>query len=337
MSVELLITAPLSESLITPLRGVSPNLRVTLLPARKADEVPAEVWARTEVLYTNAAVPSPEQAPNLKWIQFSYAGIDRWADLPLLARPGLQVTTLSGAGVSQIGEYILMMILALGHKLPELNVHQQKANWPKDRWTRFAPSELRSATVGIVGYGSIGRQVARLLEPFGATVLAAKRNAMQPADTGYTPEGLGDPGGDFVHRLYPIQALKSMLALCDFVVIALPVTSETRGLINAEVFAAIKPTAFLVDISRGGVVDQAALIAALKDGKLAGAALDVFPEEPLPSNNPLWHMSNVIVTPHIADSSLHFDERAVVLFTENLHRYLGGLPLYNLFDPQRGY
>jgi phosphoglycerate dehydrogenase-like enzyme len=196
---------------------------------------------------------------------------------------------------------------------------------------------LHGSTVGIVGYGSIGREVARLLQPFNATILAAKWNAMRIKDSGYHQPGLGDPDGEFPHRIYPFQALKAMLAECDFVVIAVPLTPDTQSLIGAEELAAMKSTAFIVDVSRGGVIDHIALIRALKDKKIAGAALDVFPEEPLPQDSPLWKFPNTILSPHISGNSPHYHQRAVALFAENLSRYLAGEPLYNQLDVTRGY
>jgi phosphoglycerate dehydrogenase-like enzyme len=230
-----------------------------------------------------------------------------------------------------------MVALALGHRLPDLIVHQKRSEWPKDRWERFSPLELRGSTVGIVGYGSVGRQVAHLMHEFGVTLLATKRDVLHPADTGYIPEGMGDPEGDFIYRLYPPQALGSMLKECDFVIITVPLTAETRNLIGAKELSMCKPSAFLIDVSRGGVVDHSALYAALRDQKIAGAALDVFPEEPLPSDNPLWKMPNVILTPHISGNTPLYDDRAVAFFAENLHRYLAGLSLYNRVDITRGY
>lgn len=337
MPTEILVTVPFNESLQTQLRGISPKLNFYFYAPQKASDIPAEIWARAEVLYTGHILPAPEQAPDLQWIQFHYAGIDRFAESPILQQDGLTVTTLSGAAASQVAEHALAMILALGRKLPTLLGAQKKAEWPKDRFERFAPVELRGATVGIVGYGSIGRQVARLLRPFGATVLATKRDAMRPEHGGYTPEESGDPGGDLVERLYPSAALRSMLKNCRFVVVTVPLTAETRGLINAPMLAALPTGAFLVDVSRGGVVDIPALLAALKDGKLAGAALDVFPEEPLPADSPLWAQPNLVISPHISGHSPHYNERAVQLFSENIHRYLAGLTLYNIFDKSRGY
>ncbi|OGO65699.1 MAG: hypothetical protein A2029_07680 [Chloroflexi bacterium RBG_19FT_COMBO_47_9] len=145
-------------------------------------------------------------------------------------------------------------------------------------------------------------------------------------------EGLGDPGGDLVNRLYPPQALGSMLKKCDYVVVTLPRATATRGLMGAKELAMLKPNAYLVDISRGEIVDHTALISLLREHKIAGAALDVYPVEPLPADNPLWKLPNVILTPHIAGFSPHYDERAVSLFTQNLRFYLEGQPLYNQLD-----
>lgn len=334
--IEVLITIPFPENLIPNLRNISPRINIHMRRARKVEDIPAELWAKTEVLYTDGVLPAPEQAPKLRWIQFHYAGIEHVLSAPILQEDRITATTLSGAAASQIGEYILMMLLALGHRLPDLAALQRKSEWLRDR-ERYVPLELRGSVVGIVGYGSIGRQVANLLQPFGATVLAAKRNAMQPEDTGYTPEGLGDPSGDLAHRIYPTEALRSMFRECDFVVVTVPKTPSTVGLIGAEELAAMKPSAFLIDISRGGVVDHAALIPALRDKRIAGAALDVFPEEPLPAESPLWKLPNVLITPHIAGATPHYEERAAALFADNLERYVGGLNLLNVVDVNRGY
>jgi phosphoglycerate dehydrogenase-like enzyme len=335
--IHILITLPLSESLVDELENISPRLKITPIRARKPEEIPPEVWEQTEILYTSRVLPAPEQAPNLRWIQFHWAGIDHAISAPILHKPDLVATTLSGAAASQVAEYVVMMFLTLGHRFLDMFAHQRRGEWPKDRWERFSPKELRDSTVGIIGYGSIGRQIARLLHPFGTRILAIKRDVMHPEDDDYTPSGWGDPHGDLVNRLYPPQALRSMLKECDFVVITLPLTSATENYVNAEALAALKPGAFLVDVSRGGILDQEALVAALKERKIGGAALDVFPEEPLPDDDPLWKLNNVILTPHISGITSQYDARAVELFSENLSRYLSGLPLYNRFDPESGY
>ncbi|MEW6718420.1 MAG: D-2-hydroxyacid dehydrogenase [Chloroflexota bacterium] len=336
-TLEILITLPFTDELIAPLREVAPRANIIVHPARDAKEIPKGIWERVVVLYTHDVLPAPESVPKLKWIQCHWAGIDGLLKAPILYQEGIMVTTLSGAAVPQMGEYILMMMLALGHHLPALIANQAKTGWPPDRWERFAPVELSNSTVGIVGYGSLGREVARLLQAYGATVLATKRDAMQPTDKGYAPEGRGDPEGDFAHRLYPPEALCSMLKECDFVVITVPLTPETHNLIDESELKALKPTAFLVDVSRGGVVNLQALRQALESGEIAGAALDVFPQEPLLPDSPLWHLPNVIITPHISGVTKHYDERAIALFAANLERYLQGKPLFNLFNPQLGY
>ncbi len=337
MPVEVLVTLPFSEKLISQLSAVSPKINLTAIAAQKASEIPAETWARTEVLYTGNILPEPEQAPALRWIQFHFAGIDRYLDEPIIQKDDLQITTLSGAAAPQVAEHVLAMMLALSRKLPELLASQRKSEWPKDRFERFAPFELNGKTIGIVGYGSIGRQIARLLQPFGVTILATKRNGFNPRDEGYVAEGTGDPQGDFIHRLYPSQALCSMVKACHFIIVTVPMTPETNNLINAEVLNILKPETYLIDVSRGGIVNHNDLLEALKNNKLAGAALDVFSEEPLPRSSPLWQHPNLIITPHISGGSQSYKERAATLFSENLLRYLSGLPLYNLFDRKRGY
>ncbi len=334
-----LITVPFDEKLLDSLRAISSQLEIHTVEARTAEDVPPEIWQRADVLYTAGVLPSPEQAPNLKWIQFHFAGVDRVTRSPILHHEGIVTTTLSGVHAPQMGEYILMMLLALGHKLPAMIQMKASRAWPRAREQRLrmVPVELRGSTVGIAGYGSIGREVARLLQPFGATVLAIKWDAMTTEDKGYTQEGLGDPQGHLPLRIYPFQALKSMLRECDFLVVAVPLTPETRGLIGVAELAEMKETAYLVDVSRGGVIDHEALIQALKTGEIAGAALDVFPEEPLPEDSPLWELPNVLLSPHIAGASPHYHRRAVRLFTENLGRYLNGEPLLNRVDLERGY
>ena len=335
--IEVLVTVPFSEQQITELREVSPRLRLLAQPMRKAEDISNDVWSRTEVLYTDRILPTPEQAPNLRWLQFHYAGIDAVLDAPILRKKDLMITTLSGAAAPQTAEYVVMMLLALGHRLIEMSQAQARADWPRDRMERFRPQELRGSTVGIVGYGSVGREIARLMRAFGATVLAVKRDVMHPEDSGFYLPGLGDPGGDLFHRLYPPQALRSMLKECDFVVVNLPLTPETRGMIGAGELAAMKTSAYFVQVGRGQVVDQAALVSALQERRIAGAALDVFQEEPLPTNHPLWKLNNVLLTPHIAGASAHYNERAVQVFFENLKRYLSGAPLLNRFDLEKGY
>jgi phosphoglycerate dehydrogenase-like enzyme len=335
--VEVLITVPFSESTLDTWRSISPRLKINNQVTRRVEDIPLDVWKRVEVLYTDVVLPDPALVPVLHWLQFHFAGIDFLVDAPLVQQALVKVTTLSGAAAPQLAEYAVTMMLALGHHMPDILKNQSRMEWPHDRGERFGPLELRGSTVGIVGYGSIGREIARLLQPFGVTILATKRDVMHPEDSDYTPAGLGDPQGNRFNRLYPVQALKSMLKLCDFVVVCVPFTKETRNMIQKDELAAMKQGSYLINIGRGGVVDQTALQDAIQDHHLAGAALDVFSEEPLPPNNPLWRIPNVIITPHIGGISDLYKDRAAVLFSENLKRYLEGLPLLNYFDTDRGY
>ena len=336
-TLQVLITVQFEPELINQVEAVSPRLVVTTIEASEADDVPEEAWQEADILYTHKALPDPDSAPQLKWIQFHRAGNEMFMEAPILRKPGLVASSMSGASAPQVAEYVLEMILGFGHKLPQIMEHQKRADWSEERGEIFQPMELNQSTVGIIGYGSIGRQVAKLLRAFGATVLATKRDAMRPADGGYSPEGVGDPEGDYLQRLYPAEALKSMLKECDYVVVCVPLTKDTQGLIGEAQLAVMKQPAFLVDVSRGGVINHAELIPALEEGQIAGAALDVYPEEPLPEDNPLWKMPNVILTPHIAGVSQEYNCRAVDLFAENLKRYLDGEQLMNLIDVQRGY
>ena len=335
--IEVLITLPFTSEQLHSIQSVSPNLRITQVRARKVDDVPNEVWRKVEVLYTNRILPEPEQAPRIRWIQFHWAGVDHALDTRILKTPGMVATNLSGAAATQVAEYVVMMLLNLGHRMLAMLGDQRRGEWSKERWERFTPLELRGATVGIIGYGSIGRQVAHALRPFGARVLASKRNAMQTDDLGFTPAGFGDPQGDWALRIYPATAIRSMVKECDFVVVTVPLTTETVDLVDASVLEAMKPTAFLVDVSRGGVVNHPALIERLRMGSIAGAALDVYPEEPLPPDSVLWKLNNVILTPHISGNTPAYDERAIILFIENLKHYLAQEPLLNVVDLDKGY
>lgn len=337
--IQVLVTFDLPEAHFKRIRDTSDRVKLSMIRAKAAADVPRARWKETEVLFTWDVLPEPDLAPQLKWIQFKRAGVDDYIHHPLAARPDLVATTMSGVINSQMAEYVLMALLAFGQKLPLILEHQLEKKWPAedDKWKDFMPIELRRSTVGILGYGSIGRQVARLLKTFGARVLATKRDVMHPEDTGYIPEGMGDPHGDFFDRLYPVEALHSLLGESDFVVVTLPLTDATRHILDADAFKAMKETAYLVNVGRGELIDQQALVDALRTQQIAGAALDVFEQEPLPEDDPLWEMDNVIISPHISGLSPHLHEETLNLFIENLNRYVNDLPLYNQIDVNRGY
>jgi len=336
-AIHVLVHYGLSEQQTAGLWALSDRLQISHFPDVPLSDIPAEARQAAEVLLTANSVPQPDDMPNLRWVQCSYAGIDFMRGSPLLERKGFKATSLSGAVAPKVAEYAVMALLALGHRLPDITRHQQRKEWPKDRWERFQPQELRGSTVGLLGYGSIAREIARLLQPLGVQILATKRDLKHSEDTGYTPPGTGDPQGVLFTRLYPPQATCSMLSQCDFVVVCLPLTDDTRAAIGAAQLAAMKPGACLVALGRGGQVDEGALLATLREGHIAAACLDVFENEPLPPDSPLWDTPNLLITPHIAGDTARYADLVYELFSENLRRYLRGDDLLNAFDPTIGY
>ena len=335
-NIEILSTIPLSEAQMERIRNVNKLVRLTVVKYRDGEVASPEQWHKTEVLFTGGRnVPAVQDVQNLRWVHVAFAGVDALVNTPLMRQPNVTVTSSSGVMISQMGEYVVMALLMLGHKAHEIFRLQKDAKWGESK--DMTPVELRGSTVGIVGYGSVGREIARRLHPFNVTVLAAKRDATKPEDKGFTPDGLGDPHGDYFDRLYPIEALKGMLSQCDFVVLAIPLTEETRNLFTTEVFNAMKPGAFLVNVARGEVINDLALEQALKSGQVGGAVLDVFAQEPLPSDSPLWNLKNVIITPHVSGLSSHYMDDMVALFCENLSRYIEGQALHNVIDAEKGY
>ena len=227
------------------------------------------------------------------------------------------VTTSSGVHAGPLAEFALFGLLAFAKDLPTLLADQRERHWPPGQQP---VGELRDRTLLIVGLGEIGTETARLAQAFGMHVLAVKRDA-----SGAAPH---------VDELHPADELPALVGRADGIVITLPLTDATRGLLDADTLAAVKPGAVLVNVGRGAVVDEAALAERLQDGTLAGAALDVFAEEPLPTDSPLWGLDNVIVSPHNVALVDAEEARIVDLFCDNLRRRLAGEPLRNQLDPE---
>lgn len=318
------------EKSIEMLRKVSPRLSIESFTVKEAEARGIE-WRDVEVLFTSDPLPADGAAPKLRWIQGYYAGIDRWGTRPVTMP--VVFTTTSGIHV-QVAEVALMLMLAFSRNFPLAVELQKRAEWPKDRFALFEPHELRDATVGIIGYGIIGRQVGTLCQAFGMRVLAADRPEVLTVEPPWILPGAGRA---FPDKLYEPSEIKSLLKESDYVVICTPYTPQTHHLINADCLAAMKPSAVLINVARGNVIDEPALIETLKAGKIRGAGLDVFSEEPLPSSSPLWGLPNVIMCPHIAGFSPHYIARAMKVFAENLRRYIAGEQLLNVVQKERGY
>lgn len=273
------------------------------------------------------------RAPRLRWVHSATSGVES-ALTPAALERGLVVTNARGVFSRPIAEYVLMMILAVSRRLPQLLELQRERTWQP-----LEGAELRDVTVGIVGLGSIGQAVASLATSFGCRVVAVRRRGA----TGALASGPADdddtrPLGEVVlDRVGGPETLPELLAESDFIVLAAPLTPETEGMINAETLAMVKPGAWLINVARGRLVDERALIRALRDGELGGAVLDTFRDEPLGPNSTFYDLPNVIVTPHTAWSSGRVLDRSVELFCDNLRRFAAGEPLVNVVDPSAGY
>jgi phosphoglycerate dehydrogenase-like enzyme len=272
------------------------------------------------------------RAPRLAWVHSATSGVER-ALTPASLERGLIVTNARGVFSRPIAEYVLMMILAVSRRLPQLLELQRERTWQP-----LEGAELRDVTVGIVGLGSIGRAVGALATAFGCRVVAVRR---RPEGNGgaESPRSVDDLsfGEAMLDRVGGPETLPELLGESDFIVLAAPLTPETEDMINAETLALVKPGAWLINVARGRLIDERALLRALRDGPLGGAVLDTFREEPLPALSSFYELPNVIVTPHTAWSSGRVLDRSVELFCDNLRRFATGEPLLNVVDPAAGY
>ncbi len=263
-------------------------------------------------------------APRLKWLHSTAAGVAQLM-YPELRASGIAVTNASGVHTIPIAEHVLGLLLALARRFPSSFRHQARRHWgQQDIWNEpIRPRELRGATLLVVGLGAIGREVARLARGFGMRVVAVTR-------TGRAAPGVAD-------RIAPASSLDGLLPEADFVVLAAPETPDTRHLMNAARFASMKASAYLINVARGSLLDESALVEALTERRIAGAALDVASEEPLPESSPLWALENCFLTPHLSGASDSLWERQAELLLDNLGRWFAGRELRNRVDPARGY
>ena len=281
------------------------------------------------------------RAPHLTWVHSATSGVERALTPAALARDVL-VTNARGVFSRPIAEHVLLMILAISRHLPDLVELQRERTWQP-----LEGRELRELTIGIVGYGSLGRSVASLASAFGARVIAMRRRGSDP-DAGPgapdaaapTFEAASDdefPIEPRVDRIVGPEGLRWLLAQSDVVVLAAPLTAETENMIDEAAVTAMKRDAWLINVARGRLIDDTALIRALRENRIGGAALDAFRDEPLPPSSPYWELPNVILTPHTAWSSARVLDRSIDLFCDNLVRFSRGEELRNVVDPAAGY
>lgn len=261
------------------------------------------------------------RAPNLRWLQTWGAGTDWLLKHSELARQDFLLTNASGVHAIPISEHILAFLLAFARHLPRSIRAQEQHHWEKvGRSDLF---ELAGKTMLLLGVGAIGQRTAQISAALGMRVWGVRRNPDQ-AEAG-------------IERMVGPDSWMELLPEADFVVLTVPLTNETRQMIGAKALAQMKPSAYLINIGRGGTVDEPALIEALRSGQIAGAGLDVFATEPLQPESPLWDMENVIITAHYSGITDVYDQRAMQIFLENLERYCSNRPLINLVDKQLGY
>jgi phosphoglycerate dehydrogenase-like enzyme len=328
------VTVEFPPSFIERVRSVDDRVVVHHHPVEGSqDELPGPVLGAAEVMYTSGVLPGPAAAPALRWVQLDTSGIDH-VRASALWDSDVVITTLGGVSPAPLAEWVMMMVLAHAHHLRDTEAMAARRHWPsrEDRWKLLMPRDLRRSTVGIVGYGRLGREVARLCQAFGMRVLAVRREP-------------GSSGGERFGRQQELEdvvavgpgGLHDVLAQSEYVVLTLPFTAETEGMIGVRELETMKAGSALVNASRGGVVDETALVAALDRGQLDLYASDVFATEPLPVDHPLWSHPHSVVTPHIAGFAPDYLEVVGTLFTGNLRRYLDGAPLLNVADRARGY
>lgn len=305
---------------------------------RSAEEMLAAAPGGCEILL-GLRIPDEfvRKTPGLKWIQLLSAGADHALKGALAEAAGIALTTSSGIHATPIAEYTIASMLAYAHGLHRTLRAQLRGEWQRNAGFMDTVDALRGKTLGVVGYGSIGRETARIGSALGMEVLALKRNPADHIDAGWNPPGVGDPEGRIPRRWHGPGECAAMLAESDFVTVTLPGAPHTRGFIGAREIAAMRPHAYLVNIGRGSVIDQAALIRALAENRIGGAGLDVFEREPLEADSPLWAMENVILTPHMSGAFKDYNTAVCRLFADNLRRYGAGQPLLNLVDRATGY
>lgn len=289
-----------------------------------------------ELLHTSAWFPaSAEDVPALRGVQLDTSGVDHVRPTWLWGS-GLPIATLGGIAPVPMAEYALMAILELAHRMPRIQQHRAERSWPSDaeRLARLTPLPMHGSTLGIVGYGRIGREIARLGSAFGMRVLGVRRGSGATAGERFDT---GRSGATEHAEVVAMDGIDEVIAASDVLVVVVPLTELTRGMIDARRLDLLPRGAVVVNIARGGIVDEAALLERLRDGRVDGVALDVFDDEPLPPASPWWSEPGALVTPHVAGLAPRYHAQTLDLVVENLTRLAEGRPLMNEVDRVTGY
>ncbi|MPZ97573.1 MAG: hypothetical protein GEU96_22305 [Propionibacteriales bacterium] len=325
----ILVAQPGAADHLDQVRAIAPDLRIDCVePYGPADTIPPDLARECTILFADMCPSNVEQMRRLEWVQLGSHGYAQLNGLAL--PPRTVVTNASGVNDIPIAEWCVLMMLALSRRLPDMLAAQGE-----HRWDRSAPfqSELRGRRVGIFGFGNIGREVARRCHALGLETWVLSRSGSRDRGARYDPLGRpGDAAGP--DRTFGLDQRDEFLAGLDVLVIAAPITSATRGFFDAEALAKLPAHALLLNPARAGIVEEAALVDALRQGRIAGAALDDHYRQPMPGDDPFWDLPNTIVTAHISGSteSPWYVDRIWDLFTTNLGRRIAGTPLLNVIS-----
>jgi len=306
------------HDLLPALRQAAPGaklLEVSAATPKQIAAADAAIGVCSEALLT--------QAKQLQWIQWPAAGVDRCVQQPLLHERHVLLTNLQRTMGASMAEHVIGLMLALSRHFDYFLKQQEQARWAKEESTRPQLVDLEGKTVLVVGLGGIGTEVARRAHALGMRVVATRAS--------------GRTGPDFVSYVGLPDELLKLARDTDFVVNCAPLTPQTTGIFNREFFDILKPGAYFVSVGRGRSTVTADLVAALRSGHLAGAGLDVVDPEPLPAESPLWHLPNVIITPHVSADTPVSEEQRNFVMVENLRRYAAGEPMLSVVDLERGY
>lgn len=332
---------PLEPALRASLEAVSDRFRFTFSPPDGQAAVDALEGVDIEVLLANYCPTRLERFPALRWLALAGAGVEHLAATDPWRR-GITVTNGSGLHAGPMAEFVLSSFLRFSQGFARRERSAERRGWPTPwgkEWIELLGTPLRGKVVTVVGYGSIGREIARLAAAFGMRVIAVKARPDQRADAGYIPPGMGDPAGAIPERFAGPDELVGAFAVSDYVAIAIPWTPRTDRLVDRRAIDALPRGAVVVNIARGKVLDQEALVEALRAGRIGGAALDVLAPEPPSADDPIWTVPNLVLTPHVSGA---YDPTGgwgalTALLRLNLERYAAGHPLVNVVDGGAGY
>ncbi|WP_457101897.1 D-2-hydroxyacid dehydrogenase [Microbacterium sp. P5_E9] len=335
MTLTYLCTLDLPDEWFDQLAERVPDLRIHRLDLG-GHPSPA-LLAEVDLLHTSEWFPEAAQVPALRCVQLDTSGVDHVRRTSLWDTD-IPIATLGGIAPVPMAEYAMMTILELAHRMPLIQQLRDGREWPTnaDRLERLTPRQLAGATVGIVGYGRIGREISRLASAFGMRVLGLKRTVSDAAASGKFDTGRRSPDEDPT-ELFGMDRLDDVLAQSDILVVVVPLTELTRGMLGAAQLDRLPHGALVVNIARGGILDEAALLERLRDGRIAAAALDVFDDEPLPATSAWWSEPNTLVTPHVAGLAPQYHAQTLDLVVENLTRLAEGRPVLNEVDRVSGY